>query len=301
MNAYPKISLVTQVFNRERYIAQTIESVLSQQYPNLEYIVIDDGSTDKSWEIIQRYAHDLARCEQFPGMRTTPVPAINRGFSFAGGEILGWLNTKNTLLPKSLFSVADAFGSFPEIEWLTGLASVLDDYGRVVKVSSLRKNKYDFLIRDWRTIQQESTFFRRSLWERTGGALSEKYPWSFDTGLWIKFFQEAELYHLTTLVGTYRKVPSGQSVRDRAVFEEHTEKALKELYDSVSSRDRTLAMAYRILRLGKPLLRNIPNKLYLQIPLLNSFYHRTVEFDSFADGVWSLHTYRRNPFRATLS
>lgn len=294
MKTYPKISLVTQCFNREDYIAETIESVLSQQYPNLEYIVIDDGSTDASWEIIRRYQKYLAYGEQWPGVRKTPIPAINRGFTHATGEVLGWLNTKNTLLPKSLSSIGEMFEAFPEIEWLTGLATTINNKSQIVKVATLRKNIYDYLIGDWQTIQQESTFWRRSLWERAGGSLREEYPWSFDTALWVKFFQHAELYHAQTVFGTYRKIKGGQSVASRDVYMEYTRRALNELRKDVSPTMRRRAIVYRMLHLLRPFMASISDAAYLRLPLPHGFSHLAVSYH-FGDEQW--HIQKRNPFR----
>src|SRR3989344_3292956 len=98
---WPKISIVTQCFNREKFIAQTIESILGQNYPNLEYIVIDDNSTDRSWEIIQRYKSKLAVCERLEGLRDNPAYATNYGFSKAAED--GKTYSRNPLFGAVLF------------------------------------------------------------------------------------------------------------------------------------------------------------------------------------------------------
>ncbi|MDP7544336.1 MAG: glycosyltransferase, partial [Anaerolineales bacterium] len=85
----PSVSLVTPCFNHADFVGDTIESVVSQDYPNLEYIVINDGSTDESDAVIKRYADQLHHWETWPGSRPGPAPAINRGFSFSNGEIMG--------------------------------------------------------------------------------------------------------------------------------------------------------------------------------------------------------------------
>jgi glycosyltransferase involved in cell wall biosynthesis len=112
MAGLPRISIVTPSFNQGRFFAATIESVLSQEYENLEYIVIDGGSTDGSIDIIQRYAHRLAYRVSEPDRGQ--ADAIIRGFQlFSSGEIMGWLNSDDLLLPHCLATVARSFIGFP--------------------------------------------------------------------------------------------------------------------------------------------------------------------------------------------
>ena len=122
----PSICLVTPCYNHADYVGDTIESVLSQGYPNLEYIVINDGSTDESEAVIKRYAQQLHRWETWPGHRSGPAAAINRGFSFSSGEIMGWLGSDDVLMPKSLFVVAEVFSQFPQVDWLTGVVTTIE-------------------------------------------------------------------------------------------------------------------------------------------------------------------------------
>ncbi len=294
MNSHPKISIITPCYNHEKYIAETIESVLSQGYPNLEYIVIDDGSTDKSWEIIQKYKDKLFYVERLEGYRDTPIHAINYGFSKSSGEILGWINSKNILLFNSLFTIAEIFNQFEEIEWLTGIATAINDKSQIVKVVPYKKNIYDYLIGKWQVIQQESTFWKKSLWERIGSELEGRRKWSFDTGLWVKFFRETELYHANTIFGAYRWIPGAQSIRQKDVFEEHTLKALEELKGTASERQIGLAGYYRMLYLLRHGLKNIPDSMYRKMFFLNKFYYSTVDY-KLEDQGW--HINKINPFK----
>lgn len=297
LKKYPKISIVTQCFNREQYIAETIESVLSQNYPNLEYIVIDDGSTDRSWEIIQQYNDKLAYAEHLSSNRDTPVPAINYGFSKATGDVFGWLNSKNILMPKSLFTLAQVFSDLPEVEWITGIGAIIDGDGKIINVIPVRKDLYEYMVGTKSNIQQESTFWRRSLWEKTGGKLNEATV-AFDIDLWsTKFFLNARLYHLNTLIGAYRKSPVSFSTLKRATFIMHIENARKELRRRASKKELALAELFRIVRYLKPILRNIPDNVYAHIPILKDFCHHAIKFHKMEDGQGVLKTYTRNPFR----
>lgn len=295
---YPKISLVTQCWNRADTIAETIESVLSQGYPNLEYIVIDDASTDGSWEIIQTYKDRLACCERLEGERTTPVPAINYGLSKATGDVLGWLNAKNILLHKSLFTIADVFSSLPEVEWMTGIGCTLDKEGKIVMVTPVRQDYWSYLIGEQANIQQESTFFRRTLWERTGASLDPRFPNAFDIGLWCtKFFHHATLYHVTTLIGAYRKSAGALSSRRRDEFFRYIEEARNDMRKRVPRSHLVYAELYRMLKYAKPLLRNVPDSIWARLPLLKMFSHRSISYRRLEQDRGVLEIHDRNPFR----
>lgn len=294
---YPKISLITQCYNREDVVAETIESVLSQNYPNLEYIVIDDGSTDKSWEVIQKYRDKLAYVERLEGKRDTPVPAINYGFSKATGEVLGWISSKNILMPKSLFTIAQVFSDLPEVEWVTGIGTIIDSEGKIISVIPVRKDLYEHMIGTQSNIQAESTFWRQSLWKKSGEKFNEDAV-SFDVDLWsTKFFITAKLYHLNTLIGAYRKSPTAFSTRNRAMFLRHISDAQTELRQRASKKEIAYAEIFRIVRHLKPLLRNIPDNIYAHIPILNNFCHQAIKFYKMENGRGVLKIYSRNPFR----
>ena len=296
---YPKISIVTQCFNREKYIAETIESVISQGYPNLEYIVIDDGSTDKSWEIIQRYKDKLTYIEQLPGQRSSPIEAYNYGLSKTTGEIMATLNDKNKYMPKSLFAVAKVFSRFPEVEWITGIGLLLDADGIITGVLPVRRDFYEHMIRVPWNIQHESTFWRRSLWERTGAQFDPEFPWAFDLGLWRKFFFAAKLYHLNTILGAYRKLPTAQSSARKEEFYAYCDKARNDMRARATTADLAYTELYRALRLMKPLLRNIPDAVWAHTPILKKLAHNAISFQNLnRPDLPQFKLYKRNPFRA---
>ncbi len=293
---YPKISIITPCFNRAQHIAETIESVLSQGYPNLEYIVIDDGSTDGSWDIIQKYRDRLTHCEQIPGKRTSPITALNRGFELATGEILASLNDKNLYMPKSLFTVARVFETLPHVEWLTAVGLIANPESMITDIIPIRKDYYEHLIEVPWNLQHESTFFRKSLWDRAGG-FDPEYPWAFDMGLWRKFFFEAKLYHLNTILGAYRKSNTAQSTTRKDEFYGYVAKARAEMRRKASRKDLILAETYKLLRLMKPLVRNIPDSVFARIPFINNLCHRSIAFKHVLGDAPSFREYKRNPFR----
>lgn len=298
MSQYPKISVVIQCFNREQYIAEAIESVINQGYPNLECIVIDDDSTDGSWEVIQRYKDRLTYCEKWPGKRESPIFAFNRGFARTTGEILYSLNDKNKLMPKSLFTVAKVFSTFPDVEWLTGIGLVLNGDGLIASVIPIRKDFYEHLVGFPWAIQHESTFWRRSLWERTGGKFDEEYIWAFDAGLWRKFFFASKLYHLNTVLGAYRKIPTAVSSTRAEMFYGYYAKARMDMRRRASTTQIIYMHIYRMLRWCKPILRNIPDRLWAHIPVLRQFSHEAITFQNLNDASKpQFKRYKRNPFR----
>ena len=185
----PRLTIVTPSFNQGEFLEETIKSVLDQEYENLEYIVVDGGSTDRSVSIIKKYSHRLAHWVSEPD--EGQYHAINKGFARATGEIMAWLNSDDKYLPWTLSVVADIFSAFPEVEWLTsvhplqwnshGQAVAVDFTGALSRHSFLQGNNFPVegsIGRRW--IQQESTFWRRSLWERAGGRLDQSLAMAAD-------------------------------------------------------------------------------------------------------------------------
>jgi glycosyltransferase involved in cell wall biosynthesis len=200
---WPRISLVTAVYNGERYLEDTIRSILEQRYPNLEYIIVDDGSTDGTVEIIKKYEEHLA-C-WFSQKNQGLYPALNAGFARSSGEIMGWLNANDKLHTKGLFVVGSVFAAFSGVEWITGRATLFNDDGMTVMVLPVQRwSRYRFLAGANRYIQQESTYWRRSLWDKAGDTLSTAYRAEGDFDLWVRFFRYAKLYAVDALIGGWR-------------------------------------------------------------------------------------------------
>ncbi len=200
---WPRITLVTAVYNGEDYLDATLRSVLNQEYPNLEYIVVDDGSTDGTPEIIANYERQLSvhLRQENRGL----YAALNAGFARSSGEIMGWLNSSDMLQVNGLFTVGSIFRGLREVEWITGRPTKISDTGMTIDVLPLpRWSRARFLAGANKYIQQESTFWRRSLWERAGGRLSTEYRAEGDFELWVRFFRHARLHSVNALIGGYR-------------------------------------------------------------------------------------------------
>lgn len=211
MVIYPKISIVTPSYNQCEFLQATIESVIGQNYPNLEYIIIDGGSNDNSVDIIRKYEKHIHTwiSEKDNGL----YEALQKGFAISTGEIMGWLNSDDLLHPKSLFSIAEIFSNFNSVQWLQGYPTVIDHSGRILYHRNPRNSKYSFYLKDYVDgvfIQQESTYWKRSLWEKAGGYISADYKYAGDFELWMRFFNYEILYTTTALVGAFRRKGIGQ-------------------------------------------------------------------------------------------
>lgn len=205
---YPKISIVTPVYNQVQYLEQTILSIIKQGYPNLEYIIIDGGSTDGTVDMIHKYESHLAYWVSEPdkGM----YHAIQKGFEHSTGEIMCWLNSDDVFFDKCLFAIADIFMHHPEIEWFSGKSASIDANGMIIGVDDLdgvdniRFCKYDFYLNRGFWVPQSSTIWRRSLWDKIGASLDTNLRLAGDFDLWLRFINIAPQYVANTLIGTYR-------------------------------------------------------------------------------------------------
>ena len=220
--SYPKISIVTPNFNGDRYIEETILSVLGQGYPNLEYIIIDGGSTDNSVDIIKKYQKYLTYWVSEPdnGM----YQAIQKGFDRSTGEIMAWINSDDLYHKNAFFTIAEIFKAFSDVNWIVGASTIIDELSRTVIVGQSRQfSKYDFYNLDFKWIQQESVFWRRSLWDKVGGSLNTTLKYAGDFDLWIKFFQYEVLFVTHALIGGFRFRKANQLSLDH--IEEYLQEA----------------------------------------------------------------------------
>jgi glycosyltransferase involved in cell wall biosynthesis len=179
---WPKISIVTPSYNQGQFIEETIRSVLLQGYPNLEYIIIDGGSTDGSVEIIKKYEPWLTYwvSEKDRGQSH----AINKGFARATGEIMAWLNSDDIYAPEALNKVAKAlYGKKRTL--LVGASISTNNPDRLEGKLDCRHPSWSELLYDVKTFPQPSVFWTRDLWEQTGG-LDEDLDLVMDYDLWLR-------------------------------------------------------------------------------------------------------------------
>lgn len=202
----PKITIVTPSFNQAKYLESTILSVLGQGYPNLEYIIVDGGSTDGSVDIIRKYEHQLAWWVSEPDKGL--YDALQKGFGRSSGDIMAWLNADDMYHAQSLFTVAEIFNRFTDVKWIMGANTFFDEAGRPFLYDDLpygqRWSRLRLQLSDGGFIQQESVFWRRSLWEKAGGFIDQNYALAADFELWLRFFRHERLYTTSFMLGGFR-------------------------------------------------------------------------------------------------
>jgi glycosyltransferase involved in cell wall biosynthesis len=200
---YPKISIVTPSYNQVAYIEDTIRSVLEQDYPDLEYVIIDGGSTDGSVEIIKKYEKYLTHWESKED--EGQYNAINKGFRKTNGEIMAWLNADDKYCPWTFKVIAQVFSQIPEVNWAsTVFPMTWDKDGVPVICVQMEGHNRELLVENKYFIQQESTFWRRSLWEKAGGYVDESYWLAADFELWNRFYNHDELYGIRVPLAGFR-------------------------------------------------------------------------------------------------
>jgi glycosyltransferase involved in cell wall biosynthesis len=273
-SALPTLAIVTPSLNQARYLEQTMTSVLDQGYDQLEYVVVDGGSTDGSAEIIERYSDRLAAHWSSPDKGH--ADALNRGFARTSAEIMGWLNSDDLLLPGALTVVGQVFSLFPHVQWITSsYQACVDDEGVPVTMHSnrgfsgeaFRMGMHGGLYARYRLsfVQQESTFWRRELWERAGGFVSVEDEPASDFELWARFFDHAELYAVDTALGMFRYHPAQRTADD---FERYLQAARNALarHGVVRPERRTLMAARARGFLGPEVLERL--RIGWEVPYL---------------------------------
>lgn len=235
---YPKISIVTPSYNQAAYLEQTLNSVLSQGYPNLEYIVIDGGSTDGSVEVIQQYAAQLTYwiSEKDQGL----YHALQKGFERSSGEIMAWLNSDDLYHRQSLWMVARLFTRYPDAHWIMGKNTFFDEQSAsLIYPEDSFQERWSpwrfYQLPPGRFIQQESTFWTRDLWERAGGYINTQLALAGDFDLWARFFRHERLYSTNLLLGGFRDRSANQQSKDR--YEEYMQEAREVIKTQMRTRD----------------------------------------------------------------
>jgi len=189
----PLVTIVTPSYNQARYLELTIRSVLEQDYPNLEYIVVDGGSTDGSGDIIRRYADRLAWwvSEKDHGQ----TDAVNKGFAHANGEILAWLNSDDTYQPGAVSEAVAFLHNRPEVGLVYGEANFIDENGRVIGRFPAAQTDYRRLRRGYVHIPQQASFWRADLWRKVG-PLDSSFYFAMDYDLWVRLARISTFQYL---------------------------------------------------------------------------------------------------------
>lgn len=208
------VSIITPSYNQAKFLEATIQSVIKQDYPEVEYIIVDGGSTDGSVEIIKNYSNHLAWwiSEKDKGH----ADALNKGFAHAKGEILAWLNSDDTYYPGAISEAVGLLQANPRVGLVYGDADLTDEGGKVIGRFASRQTDYRKLLRGSVHIPQATTFFRADLFRQVG-PLSLSLFFAFDYDLWVKISKVSQLLYVPRLWATFRLHEAGKSVKDDSV------------------------------------------------------------------------------------
>jgi glycosyltransferase involved in cell wall biosynthesis len=197
----PRISIVTPSFNQARYLDQTIRSVLDQGHPNLEYIVIDGGSTDGSVEVIRKYEKQLAFWVSEPD--AGQVDAINKGLRRATGEWVGWQNSDDIYFPGALRAAADTMIAHPGAALVIGNMRLIDAGDQVLRELIYCKPNHDALLCEGMVLTNQAAFWRRSVHDRIG-YLNPSFQYCFDYEWFLRLTECTEGCYARDFWGGYR-------------------------------------------------------------------------------------------------
>jgi len=198
----PLVSIVTPSYNQGRFIEETILSVKNQDYPNIEHIIVDGGSTDETIEILKKY-------EGTYNMRWISEPdkgqadAVNKGFRLSSGDIIGWQNSDDLYTPSAISKAVEYFQKYPQIDLVFGDFYFINEQGDIIQEVRLRpfdKREYLYV---GPNITNQSAFWRRELFLKTGG-LNTKYRYAMDFDFFVRASEKGRFMHVRELLGCLR-------------------------------------------------------------------------------------------------
>jgi glycosyltransferase involved in cell wall biosynthesis len=197
---WPKISIVTPSYMQGHFLEWTIRSVLRQNYPNLEYIVMDGGSTDSTRGVIERYADRLLHWESKKD--NGQADAISRGFERTSGEIMAYLNSDDMLTPGTLQKVARYFADHPEVDVVYSHRCFVDARNRVLGYWILPPHS-SYLMKRFDYIPQETTFWRRRIFDQVGN-IDPSFRFAMDYDLFVRFMNAGRMRRVNDIYGAFR-------------------------------------------------------------------------------------------------
>jgi glycosyltransferase involved in cell wall biosynthesis len=264
----PKISIITVNLNNGDFLEEAILSVITQNYPNIEYIMVDGDSTDNSLQVIEKYKAHFHKIIIEPDQGQ--YHAIQKGFNHSTGEIMAWINSDDKYLPGAFSTVVEIMATFKNINWLTGYSKEYSLTGSIIGRIHLpwcRWSKYRFYTNDFQFIQQESTFWKRELWEAAGSKLNLNYELAADMELWARFFRSSELHTtIAELSGFRHRSENQRSKAYRSIYLKEGLHIIKKERSLLSLNQR---LHIKILSLARWVFGPF---FFFQIPFLETIY-----------------------------
>jgi glycosyltransferase involved in cell wall biosynthesis len=223
MDRRPRVSIVTPSFNQVRYLETALRSVLEQDYPRIEYIVIDGGSTDGSLAVLDRYRDRLARCISEPD--SGQAAAINKGLQMATGEVVAWLNSDDAYLPGAVRQAVEALEREPNLGMVYA-DGIMVDSEQVL----LDRHRYRTLslvdLLAFEVILQPTAFMRRSAMAHAG-TLDDSYQLILDHQLWVRIAAQSPVRHVKATWALERTHPEAKTIARAAGFVDEAQRMLR--------------------------------------------------------------------------
>jgi len=232
VKTYPRISIITPSYNQGTYLEKTIRSILDQEYPNLEYIIIDGGSTDDSVEIIERYHQKLTYWISEPDNGQSE--AINKGISKATGDIINWINSDDYMEPDSLFQIAQAF-SDPDLQVCCGFAKVHWPDKKFLKRTARPEPDFARFIAQGH-LMQPATFWRKSIFDEVT-PLDKSFHYLMDHHIWVKYFMKYRMnqVHFSDELWVHVAMhEEAKSVKSRAGFDQEKDRIIQGVLSAIA-------------------------------------------------------------------
>ena len=251
MGTFPRISIITPSFNQASFIEQTISSVINQGYPNLEYIVIDGGSTDGSVEIIRKFERDIAYwvSEADRGQ----AHAINKGLRRATGDIIAYLNSDDYYLEGALARVAEHYIYHPEVDLFHGRCRIVDECGVEMGVRAGSITRYEEILDLWdvwwqkRNFVQPEVFWTKRITDKIG-LFREDLFWVMDYEYWLRMLRaKCAVGFINADLAAFRMHPNQKTRQSERSVNEMVQLIRPFIFDD----DRSVARLKRLQLKGK--------------------------------------------------
>jgi glycosyltransferase involved in cell wall biosynthesis len=239
----PLVSVVTPSYNQAHFLEETILSVLNQDYPNLEYIIIDGGSTDGSVDIIRTYQDRLAYWVSEPD--DGQADAINKGWRRCQGEVLAWLNSDDTYLPGAVRTVARFLQRHPQADMVYGYVNTIDESGKVIwTIEPSTDFDLNGFVHSYFYVPQQTVFFRKCVLDKVG-MLDTSLHYCMDPDLWTRIALNFTVQGIPALIANFRTHSGSKTYDVPLEFVQERYRVSKRYGGEGNTRPAALALMYR--------------------------------------------------------